>query len=327
MTQSAIPSSEITFFTRLYSPRPLLIQKLKTLLEKLDLATLTEQQIFCLQLITQDYEQGLLGTSILATDILVKKLLTSVTLGNLRPKVEITTGLDIRVETFLDYFCTFSTRVASLPLNEEVTKTMREVMLPGIEAIIRDEDTIVNHVTMHFGQLYYLNEKLPLHTDHIPTTDADADADADAYRHTLRRLLTNLFGAIEIAHSSGRLSEFCEKLSSGYCFEGRVRDAFTWVASLTEIVSFDDLMNRYIHQEYLPYTAVMSGTTDESAMFVSTACDFIMARHKGMPCLINSTYAPAGDVTQSGVRKYLIDVLDFSLTAGLSCVLMACFKK
>lgn len=292
--------------------RPMFIQQLQTFSGKLSAEALTEKQIFCLQLIVRDYEQRLLDKGAPVTDLLVKKLLTSATLGNLRPKPEITTGMDIRVENFPAYFKTFAERVAMLPLNNSEAKTMCEIVLPGVETIIRDEEAIVRHVTTHEAELYFLNGNMPLHTDHAPT------ADVDAYRQTLHHLLINLFGAIEIAHAKGRLSEFCGKLSSGNCLEGRVRDAFTWVASLTEIVSFDDLMHRYIHQEYVPYTEVMFGVSVEDITTVPTICDFIMARHKGMLCLVNSTYAPAGEVTQTGVSKYLTDILGYTLSAELS---------
>ena len=309
LTSSAIPSRRSVFFI---DHRPILIQQLQTFSGKLGLEPLTDKQILCLQLIVQDYEQRLLDKGTSVTNILVKKLLTSATLGNLRPKAEITAGMDIRVENFPAYFKTFAERVAMLPLNNSEAKTMCEIVLPGIESIIRDEDAIVQHVTTHEAEIYFLNGNMPLHTDHAPT------ADADAYRQTLRHLLINLFGAIEIAHTKGRLSEFCGKISSGNCLEGRVRDAFTWVASLTEIVSFEDLMHRYIHQEYVPYTEVMFGVSAEGIASDHVICDFIMARHKNMRCLVNSIYAPAGEVTQSGVSKYLAEVLGYTFPAELS---------
>jgi hypothetical protein len=290
--------------------RPVLIQQLQTLLGRMSAEILSNKQILCLQLIVQDYEQGLLGKNTQVNDVLVNKLLTSVTLSTLRPKPEITTGVDIRVETFPAYFTAFAQRVALLPLNNSEKNAMHDVILPGIEAIIRDEDAIVHHVTSHKAELYFLNGTMPLHTDHVQT------ADADGYRQTLRRLLINLFGAVEIAHNKGRLSELCGKLCSGVCLEGRVREAFTWVASLSEIVSFEELMYRYIHQEYVPYSEVMFGVCIEDLASDPTVCEFIMARHKGMPCLIHSTYAPNGELTLSGIRKYLTEVLDYKLDAG-----------
>jgi len=309
LTFSVIPAHRPVFFR---DRRPLLIQQLQLFIGKLGQEALTDKQIFCLQLIVQDYEQGLLGNSTLALDLLVKKLVTSPTLANLRPKVDINVGMDIRVETFPAYFQTLVERVSITPLNDDETTTMREIILPGIETIIRDEEAIVQHVTTHKAEIYYLNGNLPIHTDHAPT------ADANAYRQTLRHLLTNFFGAVEIAHSKARLKEFCEKISNGNCLEGRVRYAFEWAATLTEIVSFDDLMNRYIHQEYVPYTEVMFDMSVEDIPYDSTICDFIIARHEGMPCLPNPIYAPTDEVTQSGVRKYLTEVLGYTLPVGSS---------
>ena len=304
LTLCAIPFRRPVFFV---DSRPLLLQQAQLFVTKLDRDTLTEKQTFCLQLIVKDYEQGLLGKTTWEMDVLVKKLLASVTLTNLRPKIEMTTSLDICVENFPDYFKAFSERVALLPLSEYEAKSMRDIVLPGIKSIFRDEDAIVQHISAGRAELYFLNGNMPLHTDHVRR------ADAGAYRQTLRHLLINFFGAVDIAHNKGRLTEFCGKISRGHCLEGRVREAFIWVASLTDIVSFDDLMYRYIHQEYVPYTEVMFDVSVEGLTSDSTVCEFIMTRHKRTPCIIHSTYAPTGEVTEAGVKKYLTDVLDFAL--------------
>ena len=314
LTKNAIPCYDSFFFAPI---EPGLIRQFNKYLGKLEKETLDEKQIFCLQLMIDDYKRGFLGENVLAINILVRKLLASTTLSQLRPVVEITTDLDLRIEKFPDYLKLLQERASQLPLNKDTAETMRDVILPGIKTLICEESNIVQHVTTHFGELYYLHEKLPLHTDHIPTRDPEA------YRQTLHRLLINLFGAAGIAYSKGHLNGFCEKLSHGYCFEGRVGSAFEWVASLSEMMTFDELMERFITKEYLAYKAVMSDIYDENMIFIERACDFIIFRHRYMPCLPNPTYAPLGVVTQEGVQKYLEIVLNYSAEDSLFDTLKA----
>ena len=277
-------------------------------LSKLREESLNDQQIFCLQLFIADYEQGLLGTPMLSTELLVKKLVNSTTLGQLRPRPEIGEGIEIKPQDFLFYLAQLKNRISQLPLNRDVKECMNDIILPGIETMIVDEDKIIEHVTTHYGVLYLLNAKLPLHTDH---TQQNTPED---YQAVLHRILISLFSTAECAHIKGRLHTFCEKLSVGYCLEGRLRDVISWAATLSSIVSFDVLMDQYINQQYIPYKQVMSDMHQEESTFVVNACDFIMARHKNNPCLPEPTYAPNGIVTRRGVRKYLEDVLNYTIT-------------
>ena len=303
LTKKALSASHGFFFSPSDSH---LIKHLSKFLSKVGEDVFNEKEIFCLKLVVDDYERGFYGEWAPEIKILIGKLRSSITLCQLRPTAVITAGLDICVEKFSDYLKTFRERVDQLPLDKDVARTMHDVILSGIEMVINEEDKIIHHVKYNFGELYYLNEKLPLHTDHIPTKDAEA------YRLTLRRLLTNLFGAAEIAYSKGHMVGFCGKLSTGYCFEDRVWDTFAWVSCLSEIVSFDELMDRFVNKEYLAYKKVMSDIYDEQMIFIEGVCHFIMVRYRGLPCLPNPIYAPNGQVTQIGVKKYLETVLNFT---------------
>lgn len=288
-----------------------LTTKLSEFLEKLSEAPLSDKQILCLQRIVDDYTVRLLGQDNSVDQLTIQKLLLSKTLRQLHPRTELTAGMTINMENFPDFLSTLKERVALLPLNPDTRITMSQVILPGIEALTRDEDKIVEHVTTNFGVLYFLNEKLPLHTDHTPKDALTPQSDPDAYRETLHRLLGNLFGAAEIAHNKGRLGEFCEKISVGYCFEGRVRDTFTWVASLSNIATFAELMEKYILKEHASYAEVMFNQTIADTDATGNAdpvLDFIMARHLNAPCVPDSTYAPGGKVTQIGVKKFLANI-------------------
>ena len=265
---------------------------------------LNTEETRCLQLITEDYARGLLGHHTSMTDLAIKKLSCSMTLDQFKPKPVNTQELDINPGNFGTYLETFRERVGRLALNQDESRIMQTVMLPGLEKLITQEDAIVEHAVNHFGVLYYLDneEKLPLHTDHTPI------ANCEEYRKTLHRLLANFFGAADIAHRAARLNEFCGKITHGYCFEGRVRDAFTWAAAFSELVSFHTLMERYT-EEYLAYAHVMLAQTDAQLSFIEPACAFIIERHQDMPCILEAHYAPNATVTKHGVANYLKNVL------------------
>lgn len=262
---------------------------------------LTDQQTLCLQRIITDYQKGLLGKLNLVDDMVVNQLLATTTLSQLNPVQVITQGLDINVENFTIHYDIFKSRVTSLPLNEDNRITMNEVMLPGILSVINDEQIIVNHVRDHYGTLYYLNDKLPLHTDHTSVTNPEE------YRQTLHLLLINFFGAAEIAHSKGLLNEFCEQICSGYCFEGRVGKVFDWVAALSNVLSFDDTVNKYLNKEYVPYAETMADDLSGDRLLADPIIDFMMARHKNANCIPHEKYAPRGKFTLTGLKKYLCD--------------------
>lgn len=278
----------------------LFIKKLASFIDKINNESLNEKQVLCLQRLVNDYQINLLGKHNLIEDILISHLMASITLSQLNANTGITQGLSINVDDFSVFREEFEQRIASLPLTQDIKKTIYEVILPGISTIIDDEQMIVDHVREHHGRLFYLNEKLPLHTDHASSTDPEE------YRQTLRRLLIAFFGAAHIAYTKGHLNLFCEKICSGYCFEGRVRDTFTWVTSLSHALSFHETMEKYYQKEYVPYVEVM---TNSSCNEADSILDFIMARHAKAACLHDTTYAPDGVVTLAGVKKYLVNIL------------------
>ena len=284
-----------------------LTQILNTFCQQCNENVLNAEEKQCLNLITEDYKRGLFGSRNSITNLVLQKLNQSETLSSFRTKLSERQEFDDDPENFLAYLQTFLDRVNQLALNISESYTMQNVMLPGLKKLITAEEEIVEHAVTNFGQLYYLdhNYALPLHTDHTPI------ADGPAYRKTLRRLIVNFFGAAELAHNAGRLKEFCGKISHAYCFEGRVTEAFAWASSLTEIVSFNDLMAHHI-EGYLAYAHVMLKQTDEQACFLEPACEFIMKRYSNMPCAIDINYAPNGKVTRANVNAYLKDILNYN---------------
>jgi len=285
--------------------KPKLTQILKTFCQQCNENVLNAEEKQCLNLITEDYKRGLFGSRNSITNLVLQKLNQSETLSSFRAKLSKRQEFDDDPENFLAYLRTFRDRVKQLALNISESHTMQNVMLPGLKNLITNEDEIVEHAVTNFRELYYLTPNLPLHTDHGPI------ADGPAYRKTLHRLIVNFFGAAELAHNAGRLNEFCGKISHAYCFEGRVAEAFAWASSLTEIVSFNDLMAHHI-EEYLAYAHVMLKQTDEQACFLEPACEFIMKRYKNMPCAIDINYAPNGKVTRANVNAYLKDIVNYN---------------
>jgi len=291
------PTSSMSVF---YKPTEhQLIQQLRKFWQKLDQETLEEKHSYCLQLIIDDYMRGMLGASTQLTDLVIQKLVVSNTLSKLRPKVVVSEGLNITVDQFPDYLKKFKERIGLLSLSDELAITIKEVIINGVEALISDEEEIIKFVTVNFGKLYKLHPKLPLHTDHT--------RDPEAYRRAIHALLRNFFGAIEIAHEIGRLDELCKKLSTQFCIEARFQTVFQWIHSLTDLVSFTDLMERFYCKEYLAYTEVMSKMPPISEDYIEPALNFIMERHKNDPCLVDSTYAPEGKVTAKGVKLFLTE--------------------
>ncbi|MDF1683463.1 MAG: hypothetical protein P1U36_02285 [Legionellaceae bacterium] len=270
-----------------------------------DDTVLDDKEVFCLQRIIEDYQVGLLGEHHFVDNIVVNQLLGSTTLSQLNPKPKISEGSTINPQNFLSHHAQLAQRIASLPLNEENREHINLIILPGILSIIRDEQVIVDHVTANYGRLYYLNDKLPLHTDH------SSSADPEEYRLILRNLLVSVFSSAEIAHQKGRLNQFCEKICIGYCFEGRVRDLFKWASCLSDIVSVDAVMEKYLYKEYLPYAEIMGEHADgvvADVMHTDPIVSFILVRHCNANCLHHPIYAPNGEITIAGVKKYLFDM-------------------
>ena len=290
-------------------PSILFMTQLMVFVESIHEEAFGEKQTLCLQRILNDYQINLLGEHNLFGHLMASVFMRSITLSQLNPKPNITQGLNINVDNFSVHRGILEERIASLPLSIDTKKTIYDVILPGITAIIDDEQSIVDHVREHYGELYYLNEKLPLHTDHVSSIAPEE------YRHVLRQLLINVFGAAEIAHNKGCLTQFCEKISTGYCFEGRVRDVFEWVSSFSDVklMSFHETMEKYFQKEYLPYAETLmtcSGSVPAADLVLADPImDFIMARHKNAACLRDAIYAPYGQVTRVGVKKYLANIL------------------
>lgn len=295
--------------TQTEQPSLLFLIQLRVFVENISEESLGEKQTLCLHRILNDYQINLLGEHNLFGNLISSVLMRSITLNQLNPNPNITQVLNINVGNFSDHRGILEARIASLPLSIDTRKTIYDVILPGISTIIDDEQSIVDHVRDHYGELYYLNEKLPLHTDHVSSIDPEE------YRQVLRRLLINVFGAAEIAHNKGRLTQFCEKISAGYCFEGRVRDVFEWISSFSDVklMSFHETMEKYFQKEYLPYAETLmtrGGSVPVADLVLADPIiDFIMARHKNAACLRDTIYAPYGQVTRVGVKKYLANIL------------------
>lgn len=101
-----------------------------------------------------------------------------------------------------------------------------------------------------------------------------------------------------------------EKLSEGYCLEGRVRDTFFWAASYSEIKSFGDFMHKAC-EEYWAYQHIMFGKTRDEMVSLEVATNFIVSRYNKFPCNTDNDYAPNGEVTEAGVKQYLAEVLSY----------------
>lgn len=280
--------------------------KLRAFLENLPEETLNDTEIFCLDRIINDYQIKLFGNDTPMDNMIVNQLLATVTLSQLRPKGIISGGTAIHPRNFMTHLNHFKGQIEKLPLSRDTRETLMEVILPGLESMITDEQKIVEHVTKNYGRLYYLNEKLPLHTDH------GSSANPEEYRNTLHQLLINFFGAAQIADHKGRLHLFCEKICVGYCFEGRTREVLAWVACLSDLVSFDAVMEKYIHKEYIPYATIMHQKSAVEVMDADSIINFIMMRYSDADCLPHQDYAPEGKVTAIGVKKYLYEVLSLT---------------
>ena len=321
IVKQSTPFSSLLSFSPPESP---LITQLVILCSKIDNEALSTRQIHCLQLIMDDYQQGLLGARNSLNHLIVGKLLSSTTLSQLRPTVEVTAGGSISTGQFPALLQTLKSQIASLPLTADVKRIMQTVIVPGIETLLVEEDNIIAHIKNHYGDLYMLNDNLPLHTDNAPIDNPEA------YRETLHQLLSNFFGAAQLAHSKGHLGGFFGKMSQGFCLEGRVDAAFTWVTTLSGILSFSESIDKFINNEYLPYTQVMLGITEQDASFIEPACDFIMKRHLNLPCLPDMTYAPEGEIKNEGVEKYLKDILAYENeypTSAINQVILSLEKE
>lgn len=268
---------------------------------------LNARQLAALSVIIFDVEHQGSGATLNMDLILIKKLRATATFHQLQPKPVESVGIDILPENFEVHFDAVKKELRSVALSAEVRRIIDETIMPGIEHLLQHQEQIVQHITQKFGVLYFLdqpNDKLPMHTDHVPSQSPQENRD------TLNRLLTNLFGAFYRAHEVGQLVTFFDKLSDGYCLEGRIRDVFNWAAEFSELKSFDEFMRDSV-DKYLGYRQYVDGKDENSMTQIVPAADFIM-RHLEIPrCKPHSDYAPTGMITREGVAAYLKDMLSY----------------
>ena len=121
-------------------------------------------------------------------------------------------------------------------------------------------------------------------------------------------MIGNFYGAFYLAEEAGQLSTFCDKISRGYCFEGKVEDPFEWALQLSEIKPVDTLMGNY-WAEYESYELVMNKQSKEEEKHLDEATKFIADRHAGMHCEPHKEFAPEGILTKAGIEKYLKGIM------------------
>ena len=258
--------------------------------------------------------------------MLMQKLLATKTLSDMHQKPQVTAGENIAPENFEKHMALALDDLSGLvdgPMLKDDVKRNATLVFHGIKHIIEHKDKILAHVEATPGVLYFLdeNEKLPLHTDHAGFNANSTHGNIQAYELMLEHLVTNFLGAYYTAKRAGYLNDFLEKLSYGYCLEGRIRDTFQWViVNLSEVKSMDKLMEKYI-KDYLAYEEVMNRKSEEELTDLDYATQFIVSRHSGMPCVPHKTYASDGIVTAEGVRKYMEDILSFEPEKKQNCIL------
>ena len=278
---------------------------------------LDSKKITTLLVIIDDYQRAESNQHTKEVDkMLMHKLLATKTLSDMRQKPQITTDDNIIPENFEKHIAVALDDLSELvdgPILKNDVKQNATLVFRGIKHIIDHKDKILAHVEATPGVLYFLdkNKELPLHTDHSGFNTNSTHGNTQAYGLMLEHLVTNFLGAYYTAKRAGYLNGFLEKLSYGYCLEGRVRDTFQWVViNLSEIKSMDKLMEKYV-KEYFAYEEVMNQKSEEELTDLDYATQFIASRHSGMPCVPHDTYASNGIITAEGIRKYMEDILNF----------------
>jgi len=266
---------------------------------------LTDAAVRTLRVIIDDYERRTPnpGTKIL-DQILISALYKTETLAALRPRPKQAEGFDIQVSNFKAHITGLQRDFSSLSLSTDSKRILRETIFPGLFHIIKHEEDIITHFKTRYGVLYMLSDHLPLHTDHNPA------ATPEAFRATLHRTLTAFISSAYTAKELGKLAEFLDKLTSGYCLEGRMRDACHWVATYSELKPFTQLMESAV-ADYAAYYTIMHGKCPIELSNLDNALAFILPRYQSLPCLRDDTYAPDSEVSKAGVRSFLTDVLAY----------------
>jgi len=310
-----ISEKERSFSSYFFSSRPEgLLHVLKTCLgnitnDKDD--ELSADIVRTIYVIINDYERVFAGRESKALDdIIIQKLLMAPSIASLRPKATITGERVIDESNYAIHLSYMEQKFSELPVSSEIKRITNEIIFPGLRHLMEHSEDIIMHITQNFGALYYLvPEKLPLHTDHVP------DQNPVKVRNTLRRLLQNIIGAFYCCEAAAQLPEYFNKLNSGYCLEGRVRDTLEWAMTFSEIKSINEFMQNVI-DDYSAYYKVMGQVSDENLGRIEPALNFIMQRYRNFPCKQDTTYAPESIIEQRYVRLYLADVLAYDAVAS-----------
>ncbi|MDF1684834.1 MAG: ankyrin repeat domain-containing protein [Legionellaceae bacterium] len=323
--------------------------------------------------------------------ILAGKLLATSSIAALRPRATMTAERDISEANYLEHFEAMKQQFSGLAVSADVRRIINKTIFPGILHLIEHRAAIVQHVTQHYGVMYYLApghkvlfthppaelsvdvvyfynnsqgtllysattskgnvrdrvfnscldtviapiqaemiqgnselndadlkqaisvelrksgvefrpDNLPLHTDHAEVQNPEE------FDQILHRLLKNIIGAYYCCETAGQLPEFFNRLSSGYCLEGRVRDLLQWAIGFSEIKSMDAFMADVI-ADYGSYMKVMKDATEEDLGDLDEAVKFIVDRYKNFPCEKSAEYAPKNRIRKTGVERYLTEVL------------------
>ena len=303
LASQSLPAQQNKFFKD-----PSLLVNLKTLLSKSlsdENDALSDDMLTVLMLMIDDHQRGKLNPTTRQVDnAMIRAIEATQTVQLLKPQVKVTQGNDIKPNNFDEHLKKCRDKLKALGNISADTRRITGKVLKGIEHIATHHDEIIQHVTNHYGKLYYVADDLPIHTDHVDITQPKQ------FYKTLEHLIENFFGAFYLAEKAGQLKTFCDKVSSGYCFEGKVREPFEWASQLSEIKPFHTLMGDYI-KEYLAYYKIMHGQSEKNSGFVKKATDFICQRHQDFYCQPDKTYAPNGQVTRKGVAVYLEEILYF----------------
>ncbi len=270
---------------------------------------LNARQLAALLVIIYDAEHHPSRSTFEIDLIFIKKLRATATIQQqLNPRSAECEGDNIAPENFAIHFDKLKQAVATVALSDEVRRIIDETIMPGIEHLLTHQDQIVKHITEKFGVLYYLdqpNKKLPMHTDHVPSRDPQENRD------TLNRVLINLFGAFYRVRAVGQLVTFFDKLTDGYCLEGRVTDVFNWAATEFPVLkSFHNIMRESV-DKYLGYRHYVDGKEEYDIAIVEPAAKFIMHHLDKLRCEPHPSYAPDGEITYASVANYLGTILEY----------------
>jgi hypothetical protein len=266
---------------------------------------LNEKEAWCLKVILDDYDRGLLPHDLLS-DAIRNVLLDQEPFCLLHSK-EGNKEAVLTPDKHMEFLEELIVQARALPLSADTRESILNIVLPGMQKLITERKNIVNHLLHNFGKLYMLNPKLPLHSDH------QENASEQEIEALIDRILDNILGAALICMKDGRLNEYFDKLSTGLCLEGRSRDALTWVT--TDVISrkieksFDDLMAQYLYQEYHPYSEVLQGGNLAQREYFLGAAEFIAKRHAGARCAVDARFAPQGVITRNSIDKYLQEIM------------------